>query len=162
VTSCKLWHQVGESFKPPKTCTTVSWTFYNFYEKRARLIKRLAKIKEEQGQIDEAVGLMAEEVAIKDLDGADLYKQIMSFKISKESLRIRNITLLNYLRRVVEICRFLVFFNKQNPKNLSFAFLHLIWLFDINYTEKTHSTLRFYMIIDFGVLRENFILHGFF
>ncbi|AQK60356.1 hypothetical protein ZEAMMB73_Zm00001d044057 [Zea mays] len=34
VTSCKLWHQVGESFKPPKTCTTVSWTFYNFYEKR--------------------------------------------------------------------------------------------------------------------------------
>ena len=25
---------------------------------RARLIKRLAKIKEEQGQIDEAVGLM--------------------------------------------------------------------------------------------------------
>ncbi|AQK81961.1 AT-rich interactive domain-containing protein 3 [Zea mays] len=33
VTSCKLWRQVGESFKPPKTCTTVSWTFRNFYEK---------------------------------------------------------------------------------------------------------------------------------
>ncbi|KAM0929892.1 hypothetical protein ACQ4PT_001312 [Festuca glaucescens] len=34
VTSCKLWRQVGESFKPPKTCTTVSWTFRNFYEKK--------------------------------------------------------------------------------------------------------------------------------
>lgn len=33
VTSCKLWRQVGESFNPPKTCTTVSWTFRGFYEK---------------------------------------------------------------------------------------------------------------------------------
>ncbi|KAK4764030.1 hypothetical protein SAY87_013468 [Trapa incisa] len=33
VTSCKLWRQVGEAFKPPKTCTTVSWTFRGFYEK---------------------------------------------------------------------------------------------------------------------------------
>ncbi|XP_058190529.1 AT-rich interactive domain-containing protein 3-like isoform X3 [Rhododendron vialii] len=33
VTSCKYWRQVGESFKPPKTCTTVSWTFRCFYEK---------------------------------------------------------------------------------------------------------------------------------
>jgi HSP20 family molecular chaperone IbpA len=33
VTTCKLWRQVGESFKPPKTCTTVSWTFRLFYEK---------------------------------------------------------------------------------------------------------------------------------
>ncbi|CAN1805146.1 AT-rich interactive domain-containing protein 3 [Linum perenne] len=33
VTSCKLWRQVGESFRPPKTCTTVSWTFRIFYEK---------------------------------------------------------------------------------------------------------------------------------
>ncbi|GMI68273.1 hypothetical protein HRI_000496600 [Hibiscus trionum] len=33
VTACKLWRQVGESFKPPKTCTTVSWTFRGFYEK---------------------------------------------------------------------------------------------------------------------------------
>ncbi|XP_042000811.1 AT-rich interactive domain-containing protein 6-like [Salvia splendens] len=33
VTSLKLWRQVGESFKPPKTCTTVSWTFRGFYEK---------------------------------------------------------------------------------------------------------------------------------
>ncbi|OWM80521.1 AT-rich interactive domain-containing protein 5-like [Punica granatum] len=33
VTSCKLWRQVGAPFRPPKTCTTVSWTFRNFYEK---------------------------------------------------------------------------------------------------------------------------------
>ncbi|EPS64293.1 hypothetical protein M569_10487, partial [Genlisea aurea] len=33
VTSLKLWRQVGESFHPPKTCTTVSWTFRGFYEK---------------------------------------------------------------------------------------------------------------------------------
>ncbi|CDY26804.1 BnaC09g09310D [Brassica napus] len=33
VTGCKLWRQVGESFRPPKTCTTVSWTFRGFYEK---------------------------------------------------------------------------------------------------------------------------------
>lgn len=33
VTSMKLWRQVGESFRPPKTCTTVSWTFRGFYEK---------------------------------------------------------------------------------------------------------------------------------
>ncbi|KAI3696006.1 hypothetical protein L1987_79013 [Smallanthus sonchifolius] len=33
VTVSKLWRQVGESFRPPKTCTTVSWTFRQFYEK---------------------------------------------------------------------------------------------------------------------------------
>ncbi|XP_058070117.1 AT-rich interactive domain-containing protein 3-like isoform X2 [Magnolia sinica] len=33
VTSCKLWRQVGESFNPPRTCTTVSWSFRCFYEK---------------------------------------------------------------------------------------------------------------------------------
>lgn len=33
VTTNKLWRQVGESFNPPKTCTTVSYTFRNFYEK---------------------------------------------------------------------------------------------------------------------------------
>ncbi|KAL8218369.1 hypothetical protein R6Q57_021742 [Mikania cordata] len=33
VTGSKLWRQVGESFHPPKTCTTVSWTFRQFYEK---------------------------------------------------------------------------------------------------------------------------------
>ncbi|EFJ16229.1 hypothetical protein SELMODRAFT_445202 [Selaginella moellendorffii] len=33
VTSGKLWRQVGDSFKPPKTCTTISWSFRGFYEK---------------------------------------------------------------------------------------------------------------------------------
>ncbi|XP_010498534.1 PREDICTED: AT-rich interactive domain-containing protein 6-like isoform X3 [Camelina sativa] len=33
VTTSKLWRQVGESFHPPKTCTTVSYTFRVFYEK---------------------------------------------------------------------------------------------------------------------------------
>ncbi|KAF5764329.1 putative transcription factor & chromatin remodeling ARID family [Helianthus annuus] len=33
VTSGKVWRTVGESFNPPKTCTTVSWTFRCFYEK---------------------------------------------------------------------------------------------------------------------------------
>ncbi|XP_076945238.1 AT-rich interactive domain-containing protein 5-like [Bidens hawaiensis] len=33
VTGSKLWRQIGESFHPPKTCTTVSWTFRQFYEK---------------------------------------------------------------------------------------------------------------------------------
>ncbi|KAJ7523191.1 hypothetical protein O6H91_18G041100 [Diphasiastrum complanatum] len=33
VTAGKLWRQVGESFKPPKRCTTVSWSFRGFYEK---------------------------------------------------------------------------------------------------------------------------------
>ncbi|KAK4726065.1 hypothetical protein R3W88_030982 [Solanum pinnatisectum] len=33
VTGFKLWRQVGDSFNPPKTCTTVSWTFRSFYEK---------------------------------------------------------------------------------------------------------------------------------
>ncbi|KAI7740922.1 hypothetical protein M8C21_033049 [Ambrosia artemisiifolia] len=33
VTGSKLWRQVGESFHPPKTCTTVSYTFRQFYEK---------------------------------------------------------------------------------------------------------------------------------
>ncbi|XP_071733027.1 AT-rich interactive domain-containing protein 6-like [Rutidosis leptorrhynchoides] len=33
VTGNKWWRQVGEAFHPPKTCTTVSWTFRIFYEK---------------------------------------------------------------------------------------------------------------------------------
>nr|CAB3468447.1 unnamed protein product [Digitaria exilis] len=47
VTSSKLWRQVGESFKPPKTCTTVSWTFRNFYEKA---LLEYEKHKVETGQ----------------------------------------------------------------------------------------------------------------
>lgn len=33
VTTGKLWRQVGDTFKPPKSCTTVSWSFRIFYEK---------------------------------------------------------------------------------------------------------------------------------
>eukprot|EP00249_Psilotum_nudum_P018850 c26988_g1_i1 orf=723-2252(-) len=33
VTNGKLWRQVGETFNPPRTCTTVSWSFRGFYEK---------------------------------------------------------------------------------------------------------------------------------
>ncbi|KAM7259987.1 hypothetical protein ACFE04_008865 [Oxalis oulophora] len=33
VTGSKLWRNVGETFNPPKTCTTVSFTFRIFYEK---------------------------------------------------------------------------------------------------------------------------------
>ncbi|KAG5571087.1 hypothetical protein H5410_060853 [Solanum commersonii] len=33
VTGWKLWRQVGDSFNPPKTCTTIFWTFRGFYEK---------------------------------------------------------------------------------------------------------------------------------
>ncbi|XP_076881749.1 AT-rich interactive domain-containing protein 6-like [Bidens hawaiensis] len=33
VTGSKLWRYIGESFNPPKTCTTVSYTFRQFYEK---------------------------------------------------------------------------------------------------------------------------------
>ncbi|XP_048551846.1 AT-rich interactive domain-containing protein 6-like, partial [Triticum urartu] len=33
VTLSRKWRQVGESFKPPKTCTNVSWSFHNFYKK---------------------------------------------------------------------------------------------------------------------------------
>ncbi|KAL6224347.1 hypothetical protein ACLB2K_003202 [Fragaria x ananassa] len=33
VTSSKLWKQVGASFKPPRTCTSLSYSFRGFYEK---------------------------------------------------------------------------------------------------------------------------------
>ncbi|KAK6939133.1 Alpha crystallin/Hsp20 domain, partial [Dillenia turbinata] len=33
VTANKLWLQIGSSFNPPKTCTTVSYSFRGFYEK---------------------------------------------------------------------------------------------------------------------------------
>ncbi|XP_076888350.1 AT-rich interactive domain-containing protein 6-like [Bidens hawaiensis] len=33
VTGSKLWRYIGEAFNPPKTCTTVSYTFRQFYEK---------------------------------------------------------------------------------------------------------------------------------
>ncbi|KAI5590297.1 hypothetical protein BDE02_05G219500 [Populus trichocarpa] len=48
VTANKLWGQVGESFHPPKTCTTVSWTFRIFYEKA---ILEYEKNKKETGEL---------------------------------------------------------------------------------------------------------------
>ncbi|KAJ3696571.1 hypothetical protein LUZ61_000276 [Rhynchospora tenuis] len=53
VTSCKLWRQVGESFRPPKTCTTVSWSFRIFYEK-ALLEYEKHKIRTGELQIPES------------------------------------------------------------------------------------------------------------
>ncbi|KAK1313104.1 AT-rich interactive domain-containing protein 3 [Acorus calamus] len=56
VTSCKLWRQVGESFKPPKTCTTVSWSFRCFYEK-ALLEYEKHKIRGGELQVPAAAAL---------------------------------------------------------------------------------------------------------
>ncbi|CAM9001371.1 unnamed protein product [Rhodiola kirilowii] len=49
VTGAKLWRQVGESFNPPKTCTTVSWTFRIFYEKA---LLEYEKHKREIGELE--------------------------------------------------------------------------------------------------------------
>jgi HSP20 family molecular chaperone IbpA len=54
VTSSKLWRQVGESFHPPKTCTTVSWTFRIFYEKA---LLEYEKHKRQTGEIQLAGSL---------------------------------------------------------------------------------------------------------
>ncbi|KAK7283485.1 hypothetical protein RIF29_13035 [Crotalaria pallida] len=53
VTANKLWRQVGESFHPPKTCTTVSWTFRIFYEKA---LLEYEKYKREIGELQLPVG----------------------------------------------------------------------------------------------------------
>ncbi|XP_027905384.1 AT-rich interactive domain-containing protein 5 [Vigna unguiculata] len=53
VTGSKLWRQVGESFNPPKTCTTVSWTFRIFYEKA---LLEYEKHKRETGELQLPVG----------------------------------------------------------------------------------------------------------
>ncbi|KMT19737.1 hypothetical protein BVRB_1g007920 [Beta vulgaris subsp. vulgaris] len=49
VTTYKLWRQVGESFHPPKTCTTISWTFRIFYEKA---LLEYEKHKREIGELE--------------------------------------------------------------------------------------------------------------
>ncbi|CAO2834292.1 unnamed protein product [Amaranthus hypochondriacus] len=49
VTTYKLWRQVGESFHPPKTCTTISWTFRIFYEKA---LLDYEKHKREIGEVE--------------------------------------------------------------------------------------------------------------
>ncbi|KAI4317062.1 hypothetical protein L6164_024972 [Bauhinia variegata] len=53
VTASKLWRQVGESFHPPKTCTTVSWTFRIFYEKA---ILEYERHKREIGELQLPIG----------------------------------------------------------------------------------------------------------
>lgn len=53
VTASKLWRSVGESFHPPKTCTTVSWTFRIFYEKA---LLEYEKHKREIGELQLPVG----------------------------------------------------------------------------------------------------------
>ncbi|WOK95308.1 AT-rich interactive domain-containing protein 5-like isoform X1 [Canna indica] len=52
VTACKLWRQVGESFNPPKTCTTISWSFRMFYEKA---LLEYEKHKFQTGELKAAV-----------------------------------------------------------------------------------------------------------
>lgn len=49
ITTYKLWRQVGESFHPPKTCTTISWTFRIFYEK---VLLEYEKHKREIGELE--------------------------------------------------------------------------------------------------------------
>ncbi|KAF7015784.1 hypothetical protein CFC21_029543, partial [Triticum aestivum] len=69
VTSCKLWRQVGESFKPPKTCTTVSWTFRNFYEKA---LLEYEKHKIETGEFHVAASTLTERIASDSQVGGSL------------------------------------------------------------------------------------------
>ncbi|KAF7008448.1 hypothetical protein CFC21_023196 [Triticum aestivum] len=69
VTSCKLWRQVGESFKPPKTCTTVSWTFRNFYEKA---LLEYEKHKIETGEFHVAASTFTERIASDSQVGGSL------------------------------------------------------------------------------------------
>ncbi|XP_042016026.1 AT-rich interactive domain-containing protein 5-like isoform X2 [Salvia splendens] len=62
VTGSKLWRQVGESFHPPKTCTTVSWTFRIFYEKS---LLEYEKHKRQSGDLQLSVAML------HDASGAD-------------------------------------------------------------------------------------------
>ncbi|GAA0151906.1 DNA-binding transcription factor [Lithospermum erythrorhizon] len=55
VTSCKLWRQIGEAFRPPKTCTTVSWTFRGFYEKTLLAYEKQKFARGELPEIDRSV-----------------------------------------------------------------------------------------------------------
>ncbi|XP_015571865.1 AT-rich interactive domain-containing protein 6 isoform X2 [Ricinus communis] len=62
VTSCKLWRQVGESFRPPKTCTTVSWTFRIFYEKA---LLEYEKHKMRNGELPFSDGPLTEPIRVE-------------------------------------------------------------------------------------------------
>ncbi|WRX30259.1 ARID DNA-binding domain - like 9 [Theobroma cacao] len=66
VTASKLWRQVGESFHPPKTCTTVSWTFRIFYEKA---LLEYEKYKRENGEIQLPASSLPHTVGEKESSG---------------------------------------------------------------------------------------------
>ncbi|XP_059636594.1 AT-rich interactive domain-containing protein 6-like [Cornus florida] len=62
VTASKLWRQVGESFHPPKTCTTVSWTFRIFYEKA---LLEYERHKSQSGELQLAVAVIPEPSSVE-------------------------------------------------------------------------------------------------
>ncbi|XP_048430899.1 AT-rich interactive domain-containing protein 5 [Pyrus x bretschneideri] len=62
VTASKLWRQVGESFHPPKTCTTVSWTFRIFYEKA---LLEYEKHKRKIGELRLPVGPITQSTSVE-------------------------------------------------------------------------------------------------
>ncbi|KAF7138364.1 hypothetical protein RHSIM_Rhsim07G0258000 [Rhododendron simsii] len=62
VTGSKLWRQVGESFHPPKTCTTVSWTFRIFYEKA---LLEYERNKKQSGELQLAVEALPEPLSVE-------------------------------------------------------------------------------------------------
>ncbi|VVA23175.1 AT-rich interactive domain-containing protein 5 [Prunus avium] len=62
VTASKLWRQVGESFHPPKTCTTVSWTFRIFYEKA---LLEYEKHKRQTGELRLPVGPVTQSTTVE-------------------------------------------------------------------------------------------------
>ncbi|PSS17186.1 AT-rich interactive domain-containing protein [Actinidia chinensis var. chinensis] len=62
VTGSKLWRQVGESFHPPKTCTTVSWTFRIFYEKA---LLEYERHKMQSGELQIAVAALPEPLSVE-------------------------------------------------------------------------------------------------
>lgn len=68
VTSCKLWRQVGESFRPPKTCTTVSWTFRGFYEKA---LLEYEKHKIRTGELLVPVSSLSEPISAENQSGGN-------------------------------------------------------------------------------------------
>uniref|UniRef100_A0A5B7A9G7 Putative AT-rich interactive domain-containing protein 5 n=1 Tax=Davidia involucrata TaxID=16924 RepID=A0A5B7A9G7_DAVIN len=62
VTASKLWRQVGESFHPPKTCTTVSWTFRIFYEKA---LLEYERHKRQNGELQLPVAALPEPSSVE-------------------------------------------------------------------------------------------------
>ncbi|KAJ0965012.1 hypothetical protein J5N97_026150 [Dioscorea zingiberensis] len=66
VTSCKLWRQVGESFRPPKTCTTVSWSFRIFYEKA---LLEYEKHKIQTGELQVPIASVPEPMSLENQVG---------------------------------------------------------------------------------------------